>query len=141
MLVIMLPEQVVNHWDELGYYIEAALPVHMQKGYDMNKALEHVVGGTLLVALLTDKDGIIVAVFTLRIQEDRMLGVKNLVIVTGFANRMLTTEEVDDMLMSARKLANSQNCSSILFYTDKDGAVQLFKQSGGTEHKFIMWEV
>jgi hypothetical protein len=141
MLVILLPEQVPEHWEEIKYYIEAALPVHMQKGYDLNKVLEHIVGGLLLVAVLTDKTGTIVAVFTLRVQEDRMLGVKNLVIVTGFANKMLSVQEVDDMLFTARKLAISQGCSSILFYTDKEGAVQLFKDAGGTEHKFIMWEV
>jgi hypothetical protein len=141
MLVILLPEQVVNHWEEIRYFIEAALPVQMQRGYDMNRVLEHIVGGSLLVALLTDKDGIIVAVFTLRVQEDRMLGVKNLVIVTGYASRMLVESEVDDMLLPAKKLAERQQCKSILFYTDKEGAIQLFKQSGGTEHKFIMWEV
>lgn len=141
MLVILLPEQVLKHWDELRLYIEAALPVHMQKGYDMNKVLEFVVVGQLMVALLVNKEGTIIGVFSFRVQTDRMLGVKTLVLVTGFSDRILTPDDMDKVFETLKPLAREQGCSNILFYTDKEDAVKLMKASGGSEHKFLMWEV
>lgn len=141
MLVILLPEQVPKHWNEIRHYIEAAMPVHKQAGYDMKKVLLHILGGVILVAFLTDADGIIVAVFTLTVVRDESTGTNNLEITTGYAMRLLTPEEVADMLVTLRPYARSKQCGNILFYTDILEAVKMFEEGGAKKHNFVMWEV
>lgn len=141
MLVILLPEQVPTHWDEIRYYIEASMPVHKQHRYDMKKILMHILGGVLLVSFLTDRNGIIVAVFTLDIVRDERTGVNNLEILTGYSLRVLTPEEIDDMMRTLKPLAVSKRCSNILFYTDIEDAISMFEAGGGKAHNFVMWEV
>ena len=87
MLVILLPEQVPKYWPEIRYYIVNALPVHKHAGHDVRSILMHILGGVLLVAFLTDKNGIIIAVFTLTVVKDEVTGVNNLEIMTGYPYR------------------------------------------------------
>jgi hypothetical protein len=141
MLVILLPEQVPEHWGELKHYVEMALPVHKQVGYDMSNILLHILGGVLLVAVLADKRGVIIAVFTITVERDQITKTNNLVILTGYATKMLEKEEVEDMLVTLRPLARSKDCGNILFYTDIEQAIKSFELGGGQTHNFVMWEV
>lgn len=141
MLVILTPEQIPRFWDEVKYYIETSLPVHQQYGYSMQKVLMNILGGVLLVGFLTDTEQKIVAVFTFSVRRDTITEVCTLEILTGFAERILTKEEVDDMMNTVKKLAVDKGCKNILFYTDIKESIEMFRQSGATLHGHLIWEV
>lgn len=141
MLVVLLPEQIAEHWDELKFYIEHALPVHKSKGYDMRSVFMHVLGGVLLIAVLQDEDRKIIAVFTITVVRDPITSINTLEIVTGYAVRMLTKDEVDSMLVTLKPLAKHKSCRNIVFFTDIEMVIKVFKESGAVEHTHLIWEV
>lgn len=141
MLVVLLPEQIAEHWNELRFYIEQALPVHKSKGYDMRAIFMHILGGVLLISVLKDEEGKIIAVFTLTVVRDAVTGINTFEILTGYAIRMLTKEEVDRVLVTVRPLAKSKGCKNIIFYTDIEKVIEVFKQSGAELHTHLIWEV
>ena len=141
MLVILLPEQVMQYWDEVKYYIEAALPVHKQRCYDMQKVLMHVLGGVLLVAFLTDRQKKIIAVFSITIVRDNVTAVNNMEIMTGYALRQLEKEEIYSMMRTLKGLAREKKCGNIIFYTDIEDTIKSFEEGGWKKHSFMMWEV
>lgn len=141
MLVILLPEQIAEYWDEIRYYIEQALPVHKSKGYDMRQVFMHVLGGVLLIAVYKDEENKIVAVFTLTVVRDAVTSVNNLEIVTGYAIRYLEKDEVEKCLVTLKPLARSKGCRNIMFYTDIEKSIESFKQGGAQVHTYLTWEV
>jgi hypothetical protein len=141
MLVILLPDQIAEYWDELKYYIESALPMHKSKGYDMGQLFMHVLGGVLLIAVFKDKENKIVAVFTITVVRDAVTGVNNLEIVTGYAIRYLEKDEVEGCLVTLKPLAKSKDCRNIMFYTDIEKSIESFKQGGAQVHTHLIWEV
>lgn len=141
MLVILTPEQTVKYWDEMKGYIELALPVHLQRGYSMPSMQMNALGGVLLSAFLTDSEGIIIAVFSFTVRRDSVTGVNNLEITTGFSERMLKKEEVEDMMLTFKRYAKDKGCGQILFYTDIKEAKEAFKGGGAEEHTLLTWEV
>ena len=62
-------------------------------------------------------------------------------ILTGYSERILTKEEMEDMITSIKKLAESKGCKSILFYTDIKNSIQMFKEVGATLHGHLIMEV
>lgn len=141
MLVILLPEQVAEHWDELKFYIESALPFHIFRKYNMEQLFMHILGGVLLVAVLKDGNGKIVAVFSITVRRDAITEVNNLEILTGYALHMLSKDEVDKMMVTLKPLAKSKNCRNIIFYTDGEKVIESFKQGGAQVHTHLIWEV
>ena len=141
MLVILLPDQIVKHWDELRYYIESSMPIHKKRKYDMAKIIMHIIGGVLLVTCLKDKDGSIIAVFTLTVVRDKVTGINSLEIMTGYAVRMLVKEEIDNIMKTVYPLARDKGCTNVLFYTDSEQVIDAFKQGGAIAHTYLMWEV
>ena len=141
MLVILAPEEIPKYWDEVKYYIESSLPIHQQYGYSMPKILMNILGGVLLVSYFADSTGRIIAVFTLTVRRDTITEVNTLEILTGYSERILTKEEMEDMISSIKKLAESKGCKSILFYTDIKNSIQMFKEVGATLHGHLIMEV
>lgn len=141
MLVILLPEQVAEHWSEVKWYIEAALPVHKQKGYDMSRVFMNILGGVLIVAVLTDDNGVVIGVFTMTILRDTVTGVKTLEIMTGYAVRVPSVGEGNKMMETIRGLAKLKGCSRITFYTDIQEPIAALMQVGAEKHTYLTWEV
>ena len=141
MLVILAPEEIPKYWDEVKYYIESSLPIHQQYGYSMPKILMNILGGVLLVSYFADNTGRIIGVFTLTVRRDTITEVNTLEILTGYSERILTKEEMENMMTSIRKLAESKGCKNILFYTDIKNSIQMFKEAGATLHGHLIMEV
>ena len=141
MLVILAPEEIPKYWDEVKYYIESSLPIHQQYGYSMPKILMNILGGVLLVSYFADNTGRIIGVFTLAVRRDTITEVNTLEILTGYSERILTKEEMENMMSSIKKYAKSKGCKSILFYTDIKNSIQMFKGVGATLHGHLIMEV
>jgi len=132
------PDQVVRHWEKIGYAIEQALPpiVDSRKTEDrMNRILESILAGKLEVhVFVTYKDehptvyGIASTAITYSVDNNN----KELLIYSIYASRSLSRDIIFEGLELFRKYAKSQDCTAISAYSNVEGIKNFFTTVGGS---------
>lgn len=132
------PEQVVKHWEKIGYAIEQALPpiIDSRKSEDrMNRILESILAGKIEVHVFVVYEderpivyGIISTAAINAVDSDN----KELLIYSLYAGRKLNRELIFEGLELIKKYTKSQGCIAISAYTNIESIARLFSTIGGS---------
>ncbi len=131
------PDQVARHWEQIGYWIEQALPpiVDSRKSSErMNNILESILVGRLdvhLFLIYEDEKPTIYATMVTAIILSVDSNDKELLIYSVYGSRRMGKQILFEGLELIKKYAKSAGCSAITAYTNAEGIKALFKNIGG----------
>jgi len=131
------PDQVARHWEQIGSYIEQALPpiVDSRKSEErMNNILESILIGKLDVHLFLvyeDEKPTIYGEITTSVVSLVDSNNKELLIYSLFGSKRVGKQLIYEGLELIKKYAKSVGCSAITAYTNVDGLKTFFKTIGG----------
>lgn len=132
------PDQVVRHWEKIGYAIENSLPpvVDSRKKEDrMNGILESILTGKLEVHVFVvykDECPIVYAIATIAFIYPVDSNDKELLLYSVYASRSLTREIIFEGIELFKKYAKGQNCVAVSAYTNNAAIKKFFASIGGS---------
>ena len=131
------PDQVARHWEQIGYYIEQALPpiADSRKSEErMNSILESILVGKLdihLFLIYEDEKPVIYGEITTAITSPVDRNDKELLIYSLFGSKRVGKQLIYEGLELIKKYAKSVGCSSISAYSNVEGLKKFFVSIGG----------
>jgi hypothetical protein len=142
------PEQVVRHWDKIGYAIERALPPIMDSrkaGERMNEVLEAILAGRLDVYIYVDYEDekpIVYATIAVAILSPIIGSDKELLLYSLFGHRKIGEKLMFEGFGLLLKYAKSVGCTVITAYTNTEIMKEYAKGlSGSQSFTYIRFEI
>jgi hypothetical protein len=132
MLVKLTPDQVSLYWPALEEAIEQTIPRHPSVSMleRNNKILAEMLNGDIEAWLgIEEEDGgrkLTGTLFT-RLERDRILLTRNLLIYSAYAPRNLGKKLLLEYLAVLEKYGRSRNCDLITCFTNNPQFVQIMK--------------
>lgn len=139
MLLKLLPDQVMRHWDEIKYCIEIAMPPHIE--HNMLRVQEQLLTGEL-VCWMSVINNIIQAIITTQVINDIVTDTTQLLVFSFTAIDSHKLSAFRDMRDIMIKYARSRGCSRIVAYTPNDSVAELAQYLGADiTWSILSWEV
>ncbi len=143
MLVKLLPDQVSNNWDTIGYAIESSLPpIAGESDEKMNNILMALLDGRMECWVSLNSDDRISAVTSTRIMEDDVTRTRSLLLYSIFTFDWADEDTWIEGLETLVKYARGKNCTRITGYTEFDSMIKRAREMGGeARYMFVAWPV
>ena len=132
MLIKLLPDQVSNNWDTIGYAIENSLPpIAGESDEKMNNILMALLDGRMDCWVSLNGDGRINGVVSTAVMYDDLSGVRSLLLYSIYAFGWAGEDTWAEGFETLKKYAKGKDCSNITGYTEFDSLIRRAKDMGG----------
>uniref|UniRef100_A0A6M3JA18 N-acetyltransferase domain-containing protein n=1 Tax=viral metagenome TaxID=1070528 RepID=A0A6M3JA18_9ZZZZ len=139
MLLLLLPEQVSEHWDKIKLAVEKSLPPLVGEGPEkMNNILMSLLDGYLQCWLSFRDDGREGVGFVITsILSDRCSDTNSLLLYCIYGFKKTKGSDWIEGYEALRKFAKSRGCYRIVAYTKEENLIRIAERFGGDTYTFI----
>jgi len=140
MLVMLLPEQVSNNWDEIAWLIEEATPGPTGSSNDrMNNVLEDLLTGKKKLWISYNENAVFDALVGTEVYEDRINGIRTMEIFALWAKGAGEGSWTKGWETLGR-YAKKEGCERVVAYTREPSLIKRVKRLGG-DTSFVFCEI
>ena len=143
MLLLLMPEQVTNYWDEIKVGMNKALPPGAS---DRDQTLlAKMLGGIVQVWVSYYKENdvaVVDGVCLTSVVEDRIHDIRSLLVYALWAIDETHSDTWQEGMEALKKYAKGRRCSRVIGYTDEETVLGLVKTLGfEAKYTFVTWEL
>ena len=129
MFIQLLPDQIMNNWDDVRPFIEYALPPLAKSDDTMVRIQENLLIGQMQ-CWVSMKDNKAIALVTTKVVVDECSITNNLLIYTIYVSSGTAESLYLEALEVLRKYAESRNCSQLIAYSNLDAVIEIAENLG-----------
>ena len=143
MLVELTIDQAMEMWNSIKASIQEVLPGKWKTEEHIGLLLVQAVQSGILVPWVIFETGDIIAVLTTTIQEDKITGIRNLLIysVKSRKDKSFSDVDWDSALSTLKNYARGKGCNNIVAYTTVPYIASQVEKFGWQKELFIFTEV
>ena len=129
MLVRLTSNQIPKFWDYIKYGVKESFGYELSDEHN-NNILQGLMIGKLQCFVVSE-DKKLKANTVIRVIEDELIGTKNLLIYSAYANEVLSNELYQTIFKHLYDYAKSINCDNIVAYSKMSRIIEMAKSVGG----------
>jgi hypothetical protein len=137
MLIKILPNQVVDHWDILSYGIQQSLPpITIESPLRMNNILESLIIGRMDLWLSTE-DNKVKGLIVTSITYDKNSDVQDLLIYSLYGYNNLLMKNIKEGLETLKIYARAKGCKRITAYSNVESVIKFMESYGASTFTYL----
>ena len=145
MLILLMPEQIAEHWEKIKERVMENIPPNSPDGsIDVNKILEAVLAGKLQLWFSVGEDDAITALCITEILKDPFAFTSTILLYAVFTldGRATKLQEWVDGFATVAAFGKGKGCTRVACYSNNEKILRLAEHfKGDTSYRYITWEV